>query len=201
MYAQLVQNLPDGKDWLYEVKFDGYRCLAGRDAAGVTLWSRRGNDFTAQFANIAKGCEQLPSGTVLDGQIVAIDESGCISFNLLQHHRSRAQALLFYVFDLLMYRGINLLSEPLTTRREVLSKLMKPLSRKATAISLSETIDASPAELISVVKEFGFEGLVAKRKDSFMNPANAAVPGSNTRSTKARNLSSADIHPAIRSTH
>src|ERR671910_2916300 len=83
MYAQLVQQLPDGTDWLYEVKFDGYRCLAGRDAAGVALWSRRGNDFTAQFANIAKGCEQLPSGTVLDGEIVAIDESGCISFNLL----------------------------------------------------------------------------------------------------------------------
>ena len=49
MYPHLVQQLPDGKDWLYEVKFDGYRCLAARDAAGVTLWSRRGNDFTAQF--------------------------------------------------------------------------------------------------------------------------------------------------------
>src|SRR5688572_32489463 len=83
MYAQLVQNLPDGKDWLYEVKFDGYRCLAGRDASGITLWSRRGNDFTAQFPNIAKGCEPFPSGTVLDGEIVAIDENGRISFNLL----------------------------------------------------------------------------------------------------------------------
>src|SRR5688572_26380657 len=75
MYAQLVQQLPNGKDWLYEVKFDGYRCLAGRDAAGVTLWSRRGNDFTVQFPKIAKACEQLPSGTVLDGEIVAIDEN------------------------------------------------------------------------------------------------------------------------------
>jgi DNA ligase D-like protein (predicted ligase) len=166
MYAQLIQQLPDGNHWLYEVKFDGYRCLAGRDAKGVTLWSRRGNDFTAQFRNIAKGCEQLPSGTVLDGEIVAIDESGRISFNLLQHHRSQAQALLFYVFDVLVYRGINLVNEPLTTRREVLSKLMKPLTRKATAVSLSETIDASPTELISVVKEFGFEGVIAKRKDS-----------------------------------
>ena len=166
MYAQLVPQLPDGNDWLYEAKFDGYRCLAGRDATGVTLWSRRGNDFTAQFPNIAKGCEQLPPGTLLDGEIVAIDESGRISFNLLQHHRSQAQALLFYVFDVLTFRGINLVNEPLTTRREVLSKLMKPLRPKATAISLSETIDASPADLISVVKEFGFEGVIAKRKDS-----------------------------------
>ena len=69
MYAQLVLQLPEGKDWLYEVKFDGYRCLAARDATGVALWSRRGNDFTAQFSNIAKACEQLPARTVLDGEI------------------------------------------------------------------------------------------------------------------------------------
>jgi bifunctional non-homologous end joining protein LigD len=48
MYARAVQQLPEGKDWLYEVKFDGYRCLAGRDSTGVTLWSRRGNRYTAQ---------------------------------------------------------------------------------------------------------------------------------------------------------
>ena len=70
MYAQLVQQLPEGNDWLYEVKFDGYRCLAGRDTAGVTLWSRRGNDFTAQFPNIAKACEQLLPRTLIDGEIL-----------------------------------------------------------------------------------------------------------------------------------
>jgi bifunctional non-homologous end joining protein LigD len=166
MYAQLVQQLPDGKQWLYEVKFDGYRCLAGKDGAGVTLWSRRGNDLTAQFPVIAKACEQLPPRTLLDAEIVAINESGRISFNLLQHHRSQAQALLFYAFDVLIYRGINLFEEPLSKRREVLSDVMKPVRRKATAISLSETIDTSPAELIGVVKEFGFEGVIAKRKDS-----------------------------------
>ena len=153
MYAQLVQQLSEGTDWPYEVKFDGYRCLAVREAAGVTLWSRRGNNFTAQFPNIAKACEQLPAGTLLDGEIVAVDENGRISSNLLQHHRSQAHALLFYAFDLLIHRGINLVNEPLSKRCEVLSDLMKPLRRKATAIALSETIDTSPAELIGVVKE------------------------------------------------
>jgi bifunctional non-homologous end joining protein LigD len=52
MYALPVQNLPKGNEWLYEVKFDGYRCLAGRDSTGVTLWSRRGNLFTKQFPHI-----------------------------------------------------------------------------------------------------------------------------------------------------
>ena len=92
-------KLPEGQEWLYEVKFDGYRCLAGRDSAGVTLWSRRGNLFTKQFPNIAQACERLAPSTLLDGEIVALDEKGRVSFNLLQHHRSKAQALVFYVFD------------------------------------------------------------------------------------------------------
>jgi bifunctional non-homologous end joining protein LigD len=124
----------------------------------------------AQFLNIAKACEQLPAGTLLDGEIVAVDENGRISFNLLQHHRSQAHALLFYAFDVLIYRGINLLNEPLSKRRDVLRDGMKPLRRKATAISLSESINATPTELISVVKEFGFEGVIAKRKASCYEP-------------------------------
>jgi ATP dependent DNA ligase domain len=90
MYALAVQNIPEGKEWFYEVKFDGYRCLAGRDKNGVTLWSRRGNVFTTQFPHVARGCERLPNDTLLDGEIVAIDQAGRISFNLLQHHRSHA---------------------------------------------------------------------------------------------------------------
>src|SRR5215813_13091132 len=85
MYARLVNELPEGKEWLYEVKFDGYRCLAGRESAGVTLWSRRGNLFTAQFPNITQACERLPAGTLVDGEVVALDSSGRVSFNLLQH--------------------------------------------------------------------------------------------------------------------
>ena len=105
MYALAVQKLPEGNEWLYEVKFDGYRCLAGRDPTGVALWSRRGNLFTTQFSHIAQASECLPPGTIVDGEIVALDENGRVSFNLLQHHRSKAQALLYYVFDVLIYRG------------------------------------------------------------------------------------------------
>jgi ATP-dependent DNA ligase len=99
MYARLVDKLPQGQEWFYEVKFDGYRCLAGRDSTGVTLWSRRGNLFTTEFPHIARACERLPPDTLLDGEIVALDGSGKVSVNLLQHHRSKAQALLVYVFD------------------------------------------------------------------------------------------------------
>ena len=92
-----------------------------------------------------------------------MDESGRVSFNLLQHHRSKAQALLFYVFDVLIYRGRNLLKEPMERRRQVLAE---PMKGKAAPIALSETLDASADELVRVAKEFGFEGVVVKRKDS-----------------------------------
>jgi len=168
MYALSVQKLPEGKEWLYEVKFDGYRCIAGRDATKVTLWSRKENLFTEQFPHIARACEQLPADTLLDGEIVALDESGRVSFNLLQHHRSRARALLLYAFDVLIYRGRSLLKTSLETRREVLNEIFR--QGKIVLISLSETIDATPAELIRVAREFGFEGIIAKRKDSIYEP-------------------------------
>ena len=164
MNALAVQTLPQGQEWLYEVKFDGYRCLAGRDANGVALWSRRENLFTKQFPNITQACERLPPNTVVDGEIVALDEKGKVSFNLLQHHRSKAQAFVFYAFDVLIYRGRSVLTVPLYFRREVLHKIFEDI--KAAPIGLSENIEAAPSNLIRVVKEFGFEGIVAKRKDS-----------------------------------
>jgi DNA ligase D-like protein (predicted ligase) len=168
MYALAVQKLPEGKEWFYEVKFDGYRCLAGRDSTKVTLWSRRGNLFTSQFPQIARACERLPQDMLLDGEIVALDENGQISFNLLQHHRSKAQTLLFYAFDVLIYRGHSLLKAPLESRREVLGEIFK--DGNAAPISLSKTIDAPAAELMRVAREFGFEGIIAKRKDSYYEP-------------------------------
>ena len=104
MYARAVQQLPEGKDWLYAVKFHGYRCLAGRDSTGVTMWSRRANRFTNQFPTIAKACEHLPPDTRL-GEIIALDNTGRISFITLQHHRSQAQAILFYAFDVIIHRA------------------------------------------------------------------------------------------------
>ena len=90
MYALAANGWPEGDEWLYEVNLDGYRCLAGRDSSGVTPWSRKGNEFTLQFPAIARACEPLGVGTLIDGEIVAIDENGRSSFNMLQHHRSKA---------------------------------------------------------------------------------------------------------------
>ena len=124
MYARAVEKLPEGREWLYEIKLDGYRCLAGRDSKEVILWSRRANIFTTQFPRIARAFEKLQPDTLIDGEIVAIDDSGRPSFNLLQHPRSKASAIQFYAFDILIDRGRSLLEVPLETRRELLNEAL-----------------------------------------------------------------------------
>ena len=136
MYALSVQNIPEGKEWLCEVKFDGYRCLAGRDSKAVRLWSRGGKALRQSFQSLPVRVSDSHPAPYWTANCV--DEQGRISFNLLQHYRSKAEALLFYAFDVLMCRGI----------------------------SLPATLEASPADLVRAVREFGFEGIVAKRKDS-----------------------------------
>jgi DNA ligase D-like protein (predicted ligase) len=163
MYATLVKQLPEGNEWQYEIKLDGYRCLTGRSQRGVVLWSRRQNGFTAQFPNIARACQKLPPDTLLDGEVVALDENGRVSFNLLQNHRSGASAIRFYAFDMLMCRGRSLLNVPLHTRRELLAEVL-PVA--GPDVHLSETFDVEPADLIRAASEMEFEGIVAKRKDS-----------------------------------
>jgi ATP-dependent DNA ligase len=94
---------------------------------------------------------------------VAVAENGRISFNLLQYHLSKAQALLFYAFDVLICRGESLLNVPIEERRKLLGGIFEKLGGEASPIKLSETIDAKPAELVCVAKEFGFEVILAKR--------------------------------------
>ena len=168
MLAASAAELPKAqKQWIYEIKLDGYRCLAGRDSRGVTLWSRRGNVFNKDFPSIARACETLPDDTLVDGEVVALDERGHPSFNLLQHHRSRARAICFYAFDLLVFRGRSLLGLKLSERRALLPYALTGLGE---SVRLSESFEAGPEELVRGARELGFEGIVAKRRDSLYEP-------------------------------
>src|SRR5919198_5046385 len=103
MLALLVQRLPAGEEWSYEMKLDGYRCIASKSQSGIQLLSRRNNSFNRRFPMIAMALEGLQPGTILDGEVVALDESGRPSFNLLQNYRSKPR-IYFYVFDILAHR-------------------------------------------------------------------------------------------------
>jgi DNA ligase D-like protein (predicted ligase) len=163
MLAEPVSQLPEGTRWHYEIKLDGYRALALKTHDGVQLLSRRNNVLTGQFPGIVTALDRLPHGTIVDGEIVALDEEGRPSFNLLQNHRSEASTIVFYAFDVLAYGGKSVVSLPLAKRRDV---LQRALERVPEPVRLSQPLHASVKALIAAAKQNGLEGLMAKALDS-----------------------------------
>jgi ATP-dependent DNA ligase len=114
MECLLVQKVPEGDQWTYELKLDGDRLEAIKTKSRVTLYSRRGNDLTKRFDYIAKALESLPDDTVVDGELVALDEQGRPRFNLPQNFRSAASHIIYYAFDIIYHRGEDLRQLPLS---------------------------------------------------------------------------------------
>jgi bifunctional non-homologous end joining protein LigD len=167
MMAERGERLPDdARSWMYEVKFDGYRCLAVKEKKRITLFSRRGKSLNQEFPPLLDSLEGLPDETTIDGEIVALDEHGRPSFNALQNRRAGKQSLHYYVFDLLSFQGRSLLGVELRRRRELLRTIL-PTS---TAVILSETFQTSAQQLLRSARELGLEGIVAKRADSLYEP-------------------------------
>jgi ATP-dependent DNA ligase len=113
-----VSKLPEGSQWLWEIKLDRYTAIAVKSDDRVNLYSRTRKSFNRQFSYIVDALADMPSGTVVDGELVAIDESGRPSFNLLQNFRSAASRIQYHIFDLLCLKGRDLTRLPLVERRE-----------------------------------------------------------------------------------
>lgn len=166
MLAKLVETLPPGSDWQYEVKLDGYRAVVVKGADGVDIFSRRGNKFTKRYSRVAAAFERLAPDTVIDGEVVCLDERGRPDFNALQNWRP-SQPVYFYAFDMMMHEGRDVTRLPLLERRRLLQLTIAPIGDPA---RFSPTIESPVADLIHAVREQGFEGIVAKRRDSFYEP-------------------------------
>jgi bifunctional non-homologous end joining protein LigD len=163
MLATLVDDLPTGAEWVFEVKWDGYRALAYLRGGDVRLESRRGNDFTERFEVVAKalpGAIKTPD-CVLDGEVCALDEEGRSSFSAMQQGKP-GTPLVYYVFDALEVEGEPLVDRPLEERRESLERL---LDRRNKTVRLSDAFDDGRA-LLDAVAEHGLEGVIAKRAGS-----------------------------------
>ena len=156
MQAALVRGLPDGRLWAYEAKFDGYRCLVANRNGRIALWSRRGNTFTERFPEIARVCEKLPPDTLIDGEVVAIDESGKVFIQRITAQPPKI-AYPVYAFDILVHRGRNVLGRPLESRRELLLEAMAKIEYP---VLPSQAFDAKPADLIRAAKELELEGML-----------------------------------------
>jgi ATP-dependent DNA ligase len=166
-----VAKLPEGPDWEYEIKFDGYRALGIKSAGAVRLLSRNANDFSARYPSIARALAKLPDDTIVDGEVVALADDGLPSFNVLQNYNHAGTPLQFYVFDLLHLRGKDRCDRPLDERRERLRSEVMP--RMPSEILMSESLEASAAEVIAAVKKQGLEGVIAKRRSSRYEPGKA----------------------------
>lgn len=160
-----VTEVPTGPGWTYEIKLDGYRLEAVKSKGAVTLYSRRHNVLNQKFGYIADALEQLHDETVLDGEIVAVDDAGRSNFNLLQNFKSAQLNIHYYAFDILMHRGESLTERALAERRRTLERILP----RNEHISLS-AVGTSSSQMLRFVKEHGLEGIVAKRADGAYEP-------------------------------
>src|SRR5215204_5121171 len=160
-----TDTLPsDSERWEYQLKFDGYRAVAFKTGGRLYLRSRNDNDFSTRYAAVTKGLAKLPDETVIDGEVIGLDDDGRPSFNLLQNYGSSKAPVLYFVFDVMVLAGRDVMREPLKTRRDLLEK--KILPKLGEPVRYASPLEARLPILIESVKAQGLEGLVAKRLDS-----------------------------------
>ena len=135
-----VARLPEGSQWLWQIKLDGYRALAVKSGSAVTLFSRRGKSLNRQFPHIVERLADLPDGTVVDGELVAINDSGHPDFHLLQNFRAEVARIHYYIFDLLCCKDRDLTRLPLIERRELLKSLVMVHNKR---IRISDYVEAA----------------------------------------------------------
>ena len=167
MQGKPVTALPTDEKWIFEIKFDGYRCIAVKRGREVTLFSRNKKVLNKRFPKVAQALASLGGDFVLDGELVALDSQGRPSFQVLQNNLSHALPVYFYCFDLLNRNGELLVKLPIERRREFLGKI---LPDPEDPLRLSPLLRASAGEVLDAVRKLGLEGVVGKRIDSIYEP-------------------------------
>ena len=171
--ATLVDEVPAGSNWLFEYKYDGYRLLIATGSGAATAWTRNGKDWSDKFRALVKAAAHLPSGCLIDGEAVALDEKGKPDFQLLQStlKESRGKNLAFFAFDLLVDRGEDITRLPTIERKDRLKSLLAGVQPP---ILFGDHVIGRGEELFREICKAGGEGLIAK-------VANAPYRGERTR--------------------
>lgn len=165
--AKLVHTVPEGEDWLYELKYDGYRMLAYLEGNGVRLITRNGHDYTRRFPDVADSLIDWAGGRamILDGEMAITDILGRTDFQALQNFMKNPQAknLTYIVFDLLALDGTDLRERPLIDRKETLEILMEDAPKN---LHYSRHVYGNGKESFRAACEAGMEGIIGKKADS-----------------------------------
>ncbi len=163
MHATVIKEPFDHPDWIFEVKWDGYRAIAEIRDGAVSLYSRNGISFNKKFSPVAESLRKFRFDAVLDGEVVVVDDQGRSDFQMLQHYQDSERGhLLYYVFDLLYFQGHDLTNFPLLRRKELLKKILPPDPR----VRFSDHVRQEGVLFYRVSKEKGLEGIIAKHSQS-----------------------------------
>ncbi|MEO8683776.1 MAG: DNA ligase D [Devosia sp.] len=173
--ATLVADVPQGDDWVFEMKYDGYRCLAAIAGDQVRLFTRTGKDWSEQFKAIAPPLCKLTTGTALiDGELCAFDAKGRTDFSALKDNLGTGGPLTYFAFDLLELDGKDLTGLPLIERKAQLEKLLGPIE-KSSLVQYSAHVTGNGQKVFDAIAAEGHEGVIAKL-------ANAPYRGERTKS-------------------
>lgn len=163
MLATLTKQPFDRSDWIFEIKWDGYRAIADINKTKTNLLSRHGLSYNEIFSPILNSLKTFREKMVLDGEVVVVDETGRSDFQLLQNYRNTGQGeLIYYVFDIISYQGKNLSKLPLLERKALLQKALPPLPN----IKYSEHIVGKGKSFFQNAVKMGVEGIMAKQAAS-----------------------------------
>jgi bifunctional non-homologous end joining protein LigD len=162
--ALLVAEAPEGGAWVHEVKYDGYRIGCAIEGGEVTLWSRRGKDWTAQFPEVAAAARKLKvRAALLDGEVAAVLPDGRTSFQALQNAFAGGhRALVYFAFDLLHLDGEDLLERPLLERKAALARIV---GEGVGVIRYATHFEGNGRDVHREACRLGLEGIVSKRLD------------------------------------
>lgn len=161
MLAKETEMPFNSKDWIYEIKWDGYRAIAEVNGNNVKLYSRNGTSFNNSYPVIVDALSKMKINAVLDGEIVALDKNGLPSFQLLQNY-NYDHPLIYYVFDVLYIDKKKISSLPLLERKLQLEKLLK----KSDVIKYSDHIHEQGIEFYKLAGKQNIEGIMAKQANS-----------------------------------
>ncbi len=163
MLATLIDKAFDKEGWTYEVKWDGYRAVAFMNDDVTELKSRNDKSFNVKYYPLYNALKEWGINAIVDGEIVVVGSKGNSNFNALQNWRSESDGeLLYYLFDILWYNGIDVKGLPLTERKQILAALIPPDS----IIRLSNDFETSGIEFLEMAHKMGLEGIMAKKKES-----------------------------------
>ncbi len=167
MLAKEVDEPFDNKEWLFEIKWDGYRAISEIKNGEVMLYSRNGNSFINSYPLVVKELKKIKHDAVLDGEIVILNEEGRPDFQKLQHYEDNTQyPICYYVFDLLALQGNFLYDQPLVKRKQLLKKLLP----KNPVIRYSEHVLEKGEDFFDAAKKNNLEGIMAKKSGSHYYP-------------------------------